>query len=465
MSQQIPIYIPTYISDAAYAPARVLPRLLFYNGMLDCETWYMQSGSLTTSGVSFEQTKFPYFDNYNVVTGNFPTTGSQSLLFQNENASYGTSPNESLYTQYWANYINLLYNPKTRLVNCSAIIPLADYVKMELNDVVNFRGNYFHLRAINNYSLKTGECQLQLLGPIIADTFSQGITVEPTCCTTTLNTITQNTSSLSLAFTLGTGDCKDCNSTTIQTSTDGINWGNNNTAGCTSPRTISIPNVATYYRIITNCEGSDSTPSNTLYYNPNGYIITNCSSSVQLEVSFFGGRPTNNVFVSSDLFGGCWSIGDRFSGSLDYTNIVNDGEYVSCEACLNPPTGSITFTVNNPGTFPYPVSAGNGSASGTLINNSGATIYVYSWFNSGGNTSGNTASDSAQFSGGSPLDIPFTTITSSGQTVYSTAYETIISDNTTKNWTITKNDNLTSGATMRLGYSTTPGGTINPLSP
>jgi hypothetical protein len=43
---------------------------------------------------------------------------------------------------------------------------------MALNDVVNFKGNYYHLRAINDYSLKTGECTLQLLGPIIRDTIS-----------------------------------------------------------------------------------------------------------------------------------------------------------------------------------------------------------------------------------------------------------------------------------------------------
>ena len=466
MSQIIPLYIPTYISDATYAPNRVLPRLFFYNGLIECEEWWMESGSAAFGGVTYAQTAFPYFDNYNVVTGSFPTTDSLSLLFNNENASYGEIPTDNLYTEYWENYISLLYNPKTRLLNCSAIIPLKDYFEMELNDIVNFRGNYYHLRAINDYSLKDGSCTLQLLGPIIADTFSQVTSVEPTCCTPTLNTITQNETTLTLAFTLGTGDCDSCNATTIQSSTDGVNWGNNNTAGCTSPRTIGIPSVATYYRIITVCEGGNSNPSNTLYYNPNGYTITNCSTSAKLEVSFAGARPTNNVFTSSTLPNGCYSIGDRFSGSLDYTGVVNSGEYSTCEVCLTPPaTGSLTFTVENPGTFPYPVTAGNGSASGTLINNTGNTIYVYSWFNSGGNTSGNTASDSAQFSGGSPLDIPFTTISGSGQTVYSTTYETIISDNTTKFWTVTKNDGLTSGATMRLGYSTTIGGTITALAP
>jgi hypothetical protein len=172
MSQIIPIYIPTYISDQNYNPSRVLPRLFFYNGLVECEQYYIESGSVNQYGISQAQTAFPYFDNYNVVSGSFPTETSRTLLFNNEAPSYGAAPTASLYTEYWEDYISLLYNPRTRLLNCSAIIPLADYVKMELNDVVNFRGNYYHLRAINDYSLKDGTCSLQLLGPIISDTLS-----------------------------------------------------------------------------------------------------------------------------------------------------------------------------------------------------------------------------------------------------------------------------------------------------
>jgi hypothetical protein len=172
MSQIIPIYIPTFIGDQNYNPTRVLPHIYFYNGLIDCETYWIESGSATFGGVTFQQNAFPYFDNYNVVSGSFPTTDSLSLLFNNELASYGEMPTNNLYTTYWQTYVSLLYNPYTRLLTCEAIIPLADYVKMELNDVVNFRGNYYHLRAINDYSLKTGECSLQLLGPIIADTIS-----------------------------------------------------------------------------------------------------------------------------------------------------------------------------------------------------------------------------------------------------------------------------------------------------
>jgi len=172
MSQIIPINIPTFIGDQNYNPTRVLPHIYFYNGLIDCETYWIESGSATFGGVTFQQNAFPYFDNYNVVSGSFPTTDSLSLLFNNEGASYGEVPINNLYTTYWETYVSLLYNPYTRLITCEAIIPLADYVKMELNDVVNFRGNYYHLRAINDYSLKTGECSLQLLGPIIQDTIS-----------------------------------------------------------------------------------------------------------------------------------------------------------------------------------------------------------------------------------------------------------------------------------------------------
>jgi len=173
MSQIIPIYIPTFISDQNYNPSRVLPRIFFFNGMVDCETYNIESGSLVNNGVVKEVTQFPYFDHYNVVSGSFPTTGSRSLLFLNENPVYGSQPSQNLYTEYWSNYVNLLYDPKTRLINASAIIPLADYFDMELNDVVNWRGDLYHLRAINDYNLKTGECKIQLLGPLLEGTLDE----------------------------------------------------------------------------------------------------------------------------------------------------------------------------------------------------------------------------------------------------------------------------------------------------
>ena len=162
------IYIPTFISSVNYDPTRVLPHVYFYNGMKDTNTYfveYLNSGSVASSGLS----AFPYFDNYQ---GNNPTTSSRTLLFNNETAPYGEMPSESLYSEYWEKYVTLLYSPTTRIFDCEAIIPLADYFKMELNDIVEWRGNYYHLRAINDYNLSNGECNLQLLGPVLTDVIS-----------------------------------------------------------------------------------------------------------------------------------------------------------------------------------------------------------------------------------------------------------------------------------------------------
>lgn len=465
MTQIIPINIPTYISDQNFNPSRVLPRLFYYNGLIDCETWYFESGSLTTSGMVKEQTSFPYFDNYNVVTGSFPTDGSKSLLFNNEAAAYGSLPSSSLYSEYWDTYVSLLYNPKTRLLTAKAIIPLADYVKMELNDIVNFRGNYYHLRAINNYSLKTGDCELQLLGPIIADTFSR-LQPEPTppptgsgyaevswsftetnadgnfriyrngsnvvtattttsgnlrvsgsdvinpelypvswqagitssifvnggatissvattnttvtgsftaqtgsiyyitgsvvnnglvCCTPTITNITASGgNTINISFTTGSS-CAACSYTTIQSSTDNINWGGNNTGGCTSPRTITAPTSSTYYRIQVGCASTTSSYSSgvlfttssvnyaTLYWSftPSGgssqFDLYINGSNVESRVSAANG--VYNVYMGDQIYvvvgvGGC-------SGISNYANAYTTGDIIVDAACN---VGSTTLT-------------------------------------------------------------------------------------------------------------------------
>jgi hypothetical protein len=376
MSQIIPIYIPTYISDAAYKPSRVLPRLFFFNGMIECETWWLESGSAAIGGVTYAQDKFPYFDNYSVVTGSFPTEGSLSLLFNNEAASYGAIPSGSLYTNYWETYISLLYNPKTRLLNCSAIIPLADYTKMELNDIVNFRGNYYHLRAINDYSLKDGTCNLQLLGPIITDTFSSATENTPVvtpCCTPTLNSVTQTDGTISLSFTLGSGDCANCVATTIQTSTDNVNWGGNNTAGCSSPRTLSTPSVPTYYRIITNCEGSTtSDPSNSILLTPAAtqqwYQITNCDDASTLTTQAYsvGSFFTNErVTYSSNNY----TITNIYSSNPGGAQVAITS--AGTTGCPAPPPSEATLyvyarAINGSGDLMYRINSGADVTFGTI---------------------------------------------------------------------------------------------------
>jgi hypothetical protein len=177
-SSQYPMWIPYYIADGRYTPARVLPRLYFYNGLVDSQRYFIEGYLNSTSSVApLQNFKYPYFDNYSTGSLNgtasiYPQLDGRSLLYNNEQAVWGTTPSGSLVSDYWATYLGLLYNPRTRLVDATAVIGLADYFDLELNDIAEFRGNYYHLRAINDYNLTTGECNIQMLGPIIPDTIS-----------------------------------------------------------------------------------------------------------------------------------------------------------------------------------------------------------------------------------------------------------------------------------------------------
>lgn len=223
------IFIPTFISSINYEPVRTLPHIYFYNGLKSSEEYFIQhypSGS--TSSVSVDsQTAFPYFDYYDGLT---PNSSSNSLLFFNETPPYGVAPTGSLYSEYWETYVSLLYNPRTRLFKASAIIPLADYFEMELNDIVQWRGNYYHLRAINDYNLKDGTCKIELLGPIIRDAypkttpqldcsfnFSASIFVPTT--TTTSTTTTSTTSTTTTAAPTTTTTLAPTTTTTSTTTT------------------------------------------------------------------------------------------------------------------------------------------------------------------------------------------------------------------------------------------------------
>lgn len=167
------INIPTFITNEDFTPARVNPRIFFYNGKIDTAEYRVSALTSPSSRFVYTQNQIPYFDHYSVVTGSFPSSDSNSLLYFNETPAYGSAPSQTLYTEYWSKYVSLLYNPRTRLISCKAVIPISEYYELELNDIIQWQGNMYHLRAINNYSLTSGECDVQLLGPIIEDTLDQ----------------------------------------------------------------------------------------------------------------------------------------------------------------------------------------------------------------------------------------------------------------------------------------------------
>lgn len=340
MATKEKIFIPNYISDATFRPARVLPRVFFYNGLKDCETYFINS-----EGTAIEFNKFPYFDNY---SGNVTTQDSISLLFNNEVAPYGEIPSASLYTEYWERYVELLYNPRTRLINGSAIIPLADYFQLELNDIISFRGNYYHLRAINDYNLKTGECNIQLLGPILDDALQNIFVV--TGGGSSGGNGTNGTSGTSGTGgeqgTNGTNGTEGTNGTTGEggegtSGTEGTE-GTSGTEGTngTSGEDICVTNFGA---AMTPCFGgtadeymegfvdlSAPTPTDAVFTLEVGYIagsnIADCSGPndfINLVVTVFAGDSQGLLTCNDAPF-------IDFDGATICSVVITDGPYIEC---------------------------------------------------------------------------------------------------------------------------------------
>ena len=366
------IYIPTFISSIDYKPARVLPHIYFYNGTLLSDSYYIESFDATGSIQYNSMTKFPYFDNYE---GNLPSTGSRSLLFFNEPAPYGETPTDSLYSDYWQTYVELLYNPKTRLFDCSAIIPLADYFKMELNDICEWRGNYYHLRAINDYNLSNGECQLQLLGPIISDaienflfpcnfdynvaTYIPGTTTTTTAGPTTTTTTTTSTTTTTAAPTTTTTTAAPITTTTTlpsglvtnglvvwnnyQTTPTGSIWldssGNGNTA-LISGSALALSGSVGYWfngtnNFLTYREPLVGQPSSswTMQFTLTPYDNTN-NLFLAGKKDYADGWDTivkpstgtyNSIYIFRDIPGADWNIylPNAFTSSINVTMTIN----------------------------------------------------------------------------------------------------------------------------------------------
>ena len=203
------IFIPYYVSNASVDPASVLPRMFFYNGLKTSDEYYIQYYNTFAAGYQYASfAEFPYFDNY---SGQTTTSSSLSLLFLNEDPVYGTEiPSQSLYDRYWSKYVDLLYNPRTRIIRLSAVLPFPVYQKLELNDIIQLRSNYYHLRAINDYNLKTGDCRMELLGPLLEGSLNNTFTFDNTCETgPTILSQSFDTESNVLSFDITGSNC--CN--------------------------------------------------------------------------------------------------------------------------------------------------------------------------------------------------------------------------------------------------------------
>jgi len=91
------------------------------------------------------------------------TLPSYSTTFKNEFSTWdGVSLNNNLYSLHYKDYVEAIFNIKKRNFNYKAQLPIHIITKLELNDTLKIKGNYYRIDKYS-YNLLTSETKLNLI--------------------------------------------------------------------------------------------------------------------------------------------------------------------------------------------------------------------------------------------------------------------------------------------------------------
>lgn len=136
--------------DKDASPVKHDLQLVYYVGMQASDTWYL---------AGTQQTSFPLISPFSA----YPTTtASYSLGFGLETTMSGDMATNTMYTEYWQRYLSRLYSSKSRIVRMTAIIPVGEWLNLNLNDTIAVSGNYYKINQIT-YDMLNERADLELI--------------------------------------------------------------------------------------------------------------------------------------------------------------------------------------------------------------------------------------------------------------------------------------------------------------
>ena len=106
-----------------------------------------------------DQFSYPLISSYSA----YPTaTGTYSLAYGMEATISGDMPTETMYVEYWRAYLSRLYSSKSRVVYLDAVIPVGEWLNLDMNDTIAVSSNYYKIQSIN-YDMLAERAKLVLI--------------------------------------------------------------------------------------------------------------------------------------------------------------------------------------------------------------------------------------------------------------------------------------------------------------
>ena len=135
-------------SNEEYTPQKVKQRVLFYNGLVDCNSmeFLVTKGDIT--GINI--TKYPQcgmWDDY--------ITPINTLEFGRSSVNYFSSeyfPNQTLFDKYHKTTLNQLKDINSKLLECTVKWTPSDMAQFDFRDIVFLNGAYWRVNEIKDYN-------------------------------------------------------------------------------------------------------------------------------------------------------------------------------------------------------------------------------------------------------------------------------------------------------------------------
>jgi len=138
-------------------PISPIPRILHYNGLQSHPIpWYLYNG-LNSGGTGQAQNFYPLVSPFSSWPPDQFSTISLSYLSKpalwSAGSSYISQTSQDLYTKYWADYVEWLYDPFNRKVNLTLRLDPGDVLALRFNDRVWVKDSWYLIQNIQDYEV------------------------------------------------------------------------------------------------------------------------------------------------------------------------------------------------------------------------------------------------------------------------------------------------------------------------
>jgi hypothetical protein len=264
-----------------------------------------------------DQFSYPLMSTYQ----DYPTTtATKSVAFGVEATISGNAATATLYDEFFKTYLSRIFSTKSRIVHFDAILPVNEWLQLEMNDTIAVSGNYYKIQNIE-YDILNEKAHLVLISYPDVEVQSYTSTGNNTGWTdgtlrpdgvSLLNgdAVGRGVTNSKPLFGGGTGVTvlgkKTFNDTTMQKVRDAVNellkGRNVGIVFNDTPVTIVTPLENAYIKVPLNTIQSLGNPF--YFTNDNGSVTINVSARYKVTAEMSIIHPKNHILAFSILING-----------------------------------------------------------------------------------------------------------------------------------------------------------------